>query len=273
MIDNEKEKGNSLGSQELLFKRPYIWAITITITLLNFLITYNLQNINWQYAYYFSIDVLTTYLVIEFYAFGIGVLNKRLPLNKDLIKRIIYQLSFHTLSVIIFNIILNELFDHLFFKGTRLSLSFNFYTKDIFLALIFVLFFHVLYFGLYFMSNQNFKGIKSDTIKVIDGMAFKLIKISDIILIYTLFGNTYVIDTHYKKYTSDVTLKDLEKKLSNEYFRANRKFIVSKDAVHSYKSSTNGKIELTIVIKDLFDLPEVIIISRDRASSFRSWIK
>lgn len=262
------------GNQESLFKRPYIWAITVTITLLNFLITYNLQKINSHYLHFFFIDLLTTYLVIAFYAFGIRILNRRLPLNKDFVKRIIYQLSFHTLSVMIFNIMLNELFDHLFFNGTRLSLSFNFYTKDTFLALIFVLFFHTIYFGLFLFSNQNNINLKPDfSIKVVDGMTFKIIRTQEIILIYALFGNTYVIDNNYKKYTSNKSLKELEEKMSNDHFRANRKFIISKSSIHSYKSSINGKIELTIKTKDSDDFAEIITISRDKASSFRSWVK
>ena len=102
-------------NQDLLFKRPYIWIVTISVTSLNFLITYNFQKMDVQHLYYYLVDVLTTYLIIEFYAFGIRWMNKKLPLHKDFVKRVTYQLTLHTLSVIICTLLLNELFDHLFF--------------------------------------------------------------------------------------------------------------------------------------------------------------
>lgn len=136
-----KSKNAVENSYEMLFKRPHIWIITISITTLNFLITYDLKNIDQIYLSYFLVDLLATYLIIEFYAFGIRFLNKKLPIDKDFVKRFTYQLTVHTLSVIIFTIAVNELLDLLLFDGSRLSLSFQFYTKDTFVALVFILFF------------------------------------------------------------------------------------------------------------------------------------
>ncbi len=264
-------------SQDLLFKRPYIWILTISITSLNFLITYSFQNINPQYFYYFFVDVLTTYMIIEFYAFGIRYLNQKAPLSKDFVKRVTYQLTLHTLVVIIFTILLNELFDFIFFDGKRLSLSFVFYTKDTFVALLFVLLFHTMYFGLFLMSNkQNLESLRivpEVKIKVKDAYAFKLLSPKDIIAVCSSFGISYVIDVNYKKFTSELTLKEFEDKLNDNFFRANRKFIVSKSIIESYKSVNNGKIDVIIKTKDLQELSETITVSRDKASFFRTWIR
>jgi DNA-binding LytR/AlgR family response regulator len=263
-------------SQDLLFKRPYLWIITISITSLNFLITYDFQKIDSLYFYYYLVDILTTYLIIEFYALGIRILNKRVPLNQDFIKRVAYQLTLHTLSVILFSVVLNELFDYIFFEGERLSLSFVFYTKDTIVALVFVLFFHVIYFALFFMSNQenleSLKIIPEVKLKVTDAYATKFLYPKEVVVVYSLFGITYVVGSDQNKYTSELTLKEFEEKLDDSFFRANRKHIISRASIDSYKSSINGKVEVKLKIKGTEDLSETIIVSRDKASFFRSWL-
>ncbi len=264
-------------NQDLLFKRPYVWIITISITSLNFLITYDFQNINIQFIYYYLVDILTTYLIIEFYAYGVRFLNKKIPLNKDFVKRLTYQLTLHTLTVIIFTILLNEIFDYIFFEGKRLSFSFVFYTKDTFVALLFILLFHAVYFGLFLVSaRQNLEspGIMPEVkIKVRDAFTIKLLSIREIIAVYSLFGNTYVIDINFKKFSSELTLKEFEQKLNENFFRANRKFIISKTIIDSYKSAGNGKIDVTIKTKAPGELSKTITVSRDKASLFRTWLK
>ncbi|MDN5214141.1 LytTR family DNA-binding domain-containing protein [Fulvivirgaceae bacterium BMA12] len=273
-----KESGRVVKiNQDLLFKRPYIWIVTLSITSLNFLITYNFQNINIQYVYYYLVDILTTYLIIEFYAYGVRFLNKKIPLNKDFVKRLTYQFTLHTLTVVIFTILLNELLDHIFFGGKRLSLSFVFYTKDTFVALLFILLFHAVYFGLFLVSERQNPGsvgtIPEVKIKVRDAFTFKLLSTTEIIAVYSLFGNTYVIDINFKKFSSELTLKEFEEKLNENFFRANRKFIISKTIIDSYKSASNGKIDVTIKTKATGELSKTITVSRDKASLFRTWLK
>lgn len=276
-MPNKRSKEGLKKSQDLLFKRPYIWLITLSITSLNFLITYDLQKIDAQYLYYYLVDFLTTYLIIEFYALGIRFLNKRTPIDKDFIKRVTYQLTLHTLSVIFFSVLLNEIFDYFFFNGTRLSLSFIFYTKDTFVALVFVLFFHVIYFALFFMSNkenlESLKIVPEVKIKVADAFAFKFLNQKEILLVYSLFGVTYVINKYYNRFTSELTLKKIEEILKEGFFRANRKSIISKEIIDSYKSSTNGKIDVFLKEDRVVDMPKKITISRDKAAAFRSWLE
>lgn len=272
----KKSRNNQKKDQDILFKWPYIWIITLSITTLNFLITYNLERITSKYIYYFLVDILTTYLIIEFYALGIRFLNKKTPINQDFVKRVTHQLTLHTLSVISFSIVLNELFDHVFFGGTKLSLSFEFYTTDTIVALIFVLFFHTIYFTLFFMTNQkNLEALQlvpEVKIKVTDAFATKLLSPKEIILIYSLYGTTYVINRDFNKFTSQVTLKEFEKLLPDEFFRANRKSIISKEIIDSYKSSIHGKIDVALKLKNITDFSKKITISRDKAGSFRSWL-
>ncbi len=275
---NKKKSGGEIKkSQDLLFKKPYVLIMTLSITSLNFLITYDLQKIDVHYIYYFLVDILTTYLIIEFYALGIRFLNKRYPLQYDFVKRFTYQLTLQTLSVILFTVLLNEFFDFLFFERERLSLSFVFYTKDTFVALLFILLLHAIYFGLFLLSNkenlESLKIVPEVKIKVSDAFDFKLLSPKDIVLVYSLFGGTYVIDTDLKKFTSDLTLKEFDEILDENFFRANRKSIISKEIIDSYKSSNNGKINVILNVKNITDLSNVITVSRDKAASFRLWLK
>nr|WP_298789754.1 LytTR family DNA-binding domain-containing protein [uncultured Allomuricauda sp.] len=272
-VPAKKDNKEKRGAQEMLFKRPYVWLIALSLSTLNFLITYNLQKITGKYLYYYLVDILTTYLIIEFYALGVRFLNKKIPLHQDLVKRITYQLTLHTLSVVIFNIALNEFFDHIFFSGKRLSLSFNFYTQDTALALVFILLFHSLYFGLYLISVKRVAHDgKSVKIRVIQGMSFKLIDLKEILCVYTFLGTTYVVTEHYKKFIFEKTLSEFEKLGSARFFRANRQFIVSLGIIDSYKSAENGKVQVFLDANGINELSESLFVSRSKASSFRSWI-
>lgn len=270
----KQRKQDVSEAQELLFKWPYVGLITFSITTLNFLITYNLRSATFLYVYFYIIDLVTTYLIIKFYAYGMQVLNKKVPLHGDFTKRVTYQFTLHTLSVVIFSILINEFLDNLFFKGERLSLSFQFYTQDTVLALVFTLLFHCLYLGLYLLSVKKppmEEGIKK--IKVFQGMAHKLVDLNDIICIYTSLGNTYVVDSHYNRFVSEKTLGEFEELVSQRFFRANRQFLVTMAVIDSYKSAGNGKVEIFLDAKSIGDLNRSIYVSRSKASSFRSWLK
>ncbi|WP_181899487.1 LytR/AlgR family response regulator transcription factor [Flagellimonas nanhaiensis] len=259
-----------------MFRRPYIGLITFTITFLNFLITYNLRNVETTYVAYFGVDLIITYLTIIFYALGIRVLDKKVPLEEDFLKRIMYQFTLHTISVVIFNILLNELFDNIFFGGGLLSLSFGYYTQDVPLAVVFVLLFHSIYFALYLVSERGKKqqmNLSNKRIKVLDGNANIFISFDEILCIYSEYGGTFVITNDLNKYGTEKTLKDFEEVLPHNFYRANRQIIISLSAIDGYQSSTYGKIEVMLKPLKPLQMPETIFISRDKASSFRSWFR
>ena len=164
-----------------------------------------------------------------------------------------------------------------FFSSKRLSLSFIFYTKDTFVALLFVLLFHAIYFGLYLMSNkeniESLNIVPEPKIKVANAHAYKLLNAKEITLAYSMYGVTYIISMDYKRFTSELTLKEFEEIFDDEkFFRANRKYIISKNIVDSYKSSINGKIDVNLKVENIPDLSEIVTVSRDKAALFRKWI-
>jgi len=67
----------------------------------------------------------------------------------------------------------------------------------------------------------------------------------------------------------DLTLEKLEDELNDEiFFRANRQFILNINAIHRIETWFNGKL----VVKTKPETHEKIIISREKAKSFKQWI-
>lgn len=83
-------------------------------------------------------------------------------------------------------------------------------------------------------------------------------------------GKYVVITTHDKKqYLIDNTLEILEKRLDPEtFYRINRQFIVNIDAIHSIHGIEGSKLKLSVLPEN----KEEMIISKEKATSFKSWV-
>jgi DNA-binding LytR/AlgR family response regulator len=74
-------------------------------------------------------------------------------------------------------------------------------------------------------------------------------------------------DRHY--HVIDFTLDKLEKELDpTMFFRANRQYILNIEAIHKVENWFNGKL----VVKTRPETEEKIVVSRERARSFKDWI-
>ncbi|GAB3507250.1 LytR/AlgR family response regulator transcription factor [Emticicia fontis] len=77
-------------------------------------------------------------------------------------------------------------------------------------------------------------------------------------------GDTQRLITDYN------SLDEVEELLNPEqFFRANRQFIVNKTAIESYRTHFTGKIELKLLVS----AKEEIIISKEKAHQFRGWFE
>jgi two-component system response regulator LytT len=67
----------------------------------------------------------------------------------------------------------------------------------------------------------------------------------------------------------DFTLDRIEKELDPaKFFRANRQYILNIETIHKVENWFNGKL----VVKTQPDIKEKIVVSRERAKSFKDWI-
>lgn len=101
------------------------------------------------------------------------------------------------------------------------------------------------------------------------GIDYVSVNTSDIAYFLTAHKIVFLIDKEGKKYIIDKTLSDLEGELNPvNFFRANRKYLVSIDAISKFKSD-GGKIALYLVP----DPQDEVTVSKENASNFKHWIE
>ena len=90
----------------------------------------------------------------------------------------------------------------------------------------------------------------------------------EIAFFYIIEGNVKAVTFDKNDYLLDFTLDELSSKLNPDFFyRANRQFIISKNAIKELDSWFNGR--LSVVLK--IPTPERILISRTRVGEFKNW--
>ena len=80
----------------------------------------------------------------------------------------------------------------------------------------------------------------------------------------------YLQEKQGKKYPLEQRLDQLEEEVDPElFFRVNRQFLCSLDAIQSSHTYDKGKILVDLSPKT----NEVVLVSRDRSSQFKRWLE
>ena len=118
--------------------------------------------------------------------------------------------------------------------------------------------------------SKYFDVRKKNRMVVRKGLEHIALKMEDIILFYTENKLVFVIDRSGKKYITDKTLTDLEEYLdNNQFFRANRQYIVNINFIRGFKTFEKVKLQLDLVLP----VPNHnIIVSQENAPQFKEWI-
>ncbi|MEM7571251.1 MAG: LytTR family DNA-binding domain-containing protein [Bacteroidota bacterium] len=95
------------------------------------------------------------------------------------------------------------------------------------------------------------------------------VKKQHIALLHKKDGITYVHTFDRKKYHLDHNLDELERSLGTDFYRANRQFIVHREAIQNASRYFSRKL----VIRLNFDFSEAIIVSKAKASHFLNWLE
>lgn len=111
------------------------------------------------------------------------------------------------------------------------------------------------------------KPAKKQRFIVKKGVDFVSINIKDIAYCFTEYRIVFLRDRQGNKYIIDKTLADLQEELAHDFFRANRKYLVSIDSVARFRSD-QGKILLELDPK----VNEEVVVSKENAPNFRAWI-
>lgn len=101
------------------------------------------------------------------------------------------------------------------------------------------------------------------------GEHLRSVETSDIRFFFSLDKATYAQTADHRKHLLDYTLDQLEGLVDPaRFFRINRKYLVSVDAIRDMVSHTNSRLKLVLQGSDDPD----IIVSRDRVQEFREWL-
>lgn len=163
------------------------------------------------------------------------------------------------------------------------------------IALIFLLLFNVLCVSLYFYDSyrrsqaekealaERLQAVpvsphiaspqrKPEEVVVRVGPREVVIPLEAILCLYSEEKETYLLHQDGKVYLMDASLDKLEAQLGPPvFFRANRKFILTRKIIETVRPDTYGKV--AVGLKPAARLPEQIIISRDKAAPFRDWLR
>ena len=96
------------------------------------------------------------------------------------------------------------------------------------------------------------------------------IKREEIAFFYTSDDQVTLTTLDERRYPVDKTLEALSQQLSgDEFYRANRQFIISRSAVKDIAVWFGSRLALNLVV----ETPERIIISKARVSDFKQWLQ
>ncbi len=101
------------------------------------------------------------------------------------------------------------------------------------------------------------------------GEHIKSIPTNEITYFFSRDKASYCHTNEQKNYLIDYPLETLESKVDPEqYFRINRKYIISVGAIKDIISYSNSRLKVVLIHAQ----DEDVIVSRDRVSSFKAWL-
>jgi DNA-binding LytR/AlgR family response regulator len=101
------------------------------------------------------------------------------------------------------------------------------------------------------------------------GIDYVAVKTDDIAFCYATHKLVCMVDAQNQKFILDKSLADLEKELDPaQFFRINRKYLVSINAVKKIQSIGKGKLWVEL----LPAVDEEIVISNENVAGFKAWV-
>ncbi|WP_422860811.1 LytR/AlgR family response regulator transcription factor [Flagellimonas sp. S174] len=245
------------------------------INTINYHLTYGTIRWDWYtYATYF-IDTAQGFIAWWLLRVTIVYLDKKMPYEKGLSKRLIVQILLTNLIVQGFIILATEIINALY---TDKPLPIKFYTYNLFIFFIWILVINGLYIGIYFydewrssqkMREQD-KALRQTGFEVGLGNKKSHIPFSSIAWFFVDERTTYLITQTGQSFVLDDSLNKIMPKLPEElFFRLNRKYIVNRNQLLGYKKEVNGKLAVEFGNKTQPNNTE--IVSRTTAPEFKKW--
>jgi hypothetical protein len=246
------------------------------INTINYHLTYSTIRWDWYTITTYLIDTFQGWISWWLMRSVVLWLDKRLPYESGLIKRIGVQLFWSNLSILGFIISTTWAINELFGDGPLPS---DFYTYNLFIFFIWILVINSIYIGLYFYDQwqrsqelfENERALKTKGFQVRKGKQINNISFSQIGAFHSEEGLTYLTTMEGERFVVDSSLGNILEDLPGTmFYRINRKYILSRDIIDGYYKESYGKLRVNL--RDRFPLPEHPIISRLTAPGFKEWL-
>jgi DNA-binding LytR/AlgR family response regulator len=102
------------------------------------------------------------------------------------------------------------------------------------------------------------------------GTHLRAIKTSDILYFYSFEKGTYIKTLDNKNYLMDQTLEMIEQRIDpTRFFRINRKYIVSIDAINDVSIYSNSRLKLKVAHAEEDDF----MVAREKVKLFKAWLE
>jgi DNA-binding LytR/AlgR family response regulator len=124
-----------------------------------------------------------------------------------------------------------------------------------------------------FLQNLSSKFTKTNEFKsrflIKQGTTLNFVETNDIAFFFSEDGLTHFYSIHNKKHLIEQTLDELEHQLNpSDYFRINRKIIVSIKSIKKISPHFNSRLKLELNPHYL----EEIFVARERVADFKTWL-
>jgi hypothetical protein len=245
------------------------------INLFNYYLTYTDIRFTTRTLITFAIDTAQGYVAWFAIHMIIIRLDKAMPYEKNVLKRILSQILLTLFAGISVIIILTTLIHFLFKAGQPFPVSF--FSNDILIISVWFLVLNGVYISMdFFREWQSSQRKLTEENKLRSGGLRVKTGKQDLQLAFDTIGG-FVVDGEYilcytsegKKFLIDMSMDKLEKLVpANTFFRLNRQFLLHRQAILGFEKAENGKLK--ILTKSIsFSAP--ITVSRTRAPEFKRW--
>ncbi|MDA3615689.1 LytTR family transcriptional regulator DNA-binding domain-containing protein [Polluticaenibacter yanchengensis] len=95
------------------------------------------------------------------------------------------------------------------------------------------------------------------------------IEVSNICLFRVNFGSTELYTLDGSNYNINYSLEELEGMVGNDFFRANRQYIISRFAIEDIEQMSMRKFQVNLKLKKEFE----ILIGKHKIAAFISWLE
>ena len=245
------------------------------INTINYHLTYSRVRWDWYTYATYTIDTISGFIAWWIIRKTILWLDRIMPYEKALVKRILVQILLTNVFAQGFIILQTEIVNELY---TDEPLPLAFYTYNLFIFFIWILVINGIYIAMYFYTQWGSaqrlreidKQLRSTGFEVHLGKKTETIPFEQIVAFYVDEGTAFLKTRESRSYVVDRSLNKIESQLPEElFYRLNRKYIVHRSHIRGFEREVNGK--LRALLHPLDNLPEQAIISRTNAPNFKRW--